>query len=370
MTRKVPRVLSPPSHSICTLNDDNTYENPNAQSKRQLSLTSFFTAGSKRLRKRTEVATTTFSSRQESDNLTTPATPDNTSQNSSNPNKVSPNNSTTLSGIFPTKRGCDQSTLTEKPKLQQVYLDCGQTMFGQQLCKKCGMLYVPGVAEDAKAHAKICQESKLGILWRKHPRQRMHWKEPGRGGDQICSIPNITKSNQLSPTLEEIYQQVVRDLGLDSNLSAASALMGKTVWIYIRQQRVVGFASTMPISKAYEIQSFETDSTSIGSNYSRPQQDKRQAKRALLGIALLWTHEQYWRQRVATKLVDTARHHSFFGMTVPKGMMAFSSPTTAGWQFGRSYCDGSSDSGPLIFDYRATSLIEEEIQDQLEGVQK
>jgi len=51
-----------------------------------------------------------------------------------------------------------------KSHMQQMYLDLGQRDFGKQtICKTCGMLFVHGVLEDSKEHAKICQDIVLGV---------------------------------------------------------------------------------------------------------------------------------------------------------------------------------------------------------------
>jgi hypothetical protein len=45
-----------------------------------------------------------------------------------------------------------------------MYLDFGQRSFAQQmLCKTCGMLFVHGVAEDAKQHAQVCESFVKGV---------------------------------------------------------------------------------------------------------------------------------------------------------------------------------------------------------------
>jgi hypothetical protein len=45
----------------------------------------------------------------------------------------------------------------------QVYIDCGQSTFGQIACTKCGMSYMPGIREDDKHHARHCKSYIFGI---------------------------------------------------------------------------------------------------------------------------------------------------------------------------------------------------------------
>ena len=50
---------------------------------------------------------------------------------------------------------------------EQLYLDLGQRDFAKQtVCPMCNMLYVHGLEEDAKQHAKICNHYKFGVPFR------------------------------------------------------------------------------------------------------------------------------------------------------------------------------------------------------------
>ena len=73
--------------------------------------------------------------------------------------------------------------------------------------------------------------------------------------------------------------------------------------------------------------------------------------KAMLGIAVLWTHPRVRHQGIATKLVDAARESVVFGIVVPKPKVAFSSPTEAGWEFAKNYCGGDR---PMVYEYRAS----------------
>lgn len=46
---------------------------------------------------------------------------------------------------------------------QQMYLDLGQRNFGQNICDTCGMMYIHGVQEDIKQHARVCKDWKEGV---------------------------------------------------------------------------------------------------------------------------------------------------------------------------------------------------------------
>jgi ribosomal protein S18 acetylase RimI-like enzyme len=251
------------------------------------------------------------------------------------------------------------TTVTTKQKKQwtqvytQVYLDCGQSAFGQQLCQKCGMLYMPGVAEDMKAHAVICKERRLGVSWRPSSAQRVHWnssknkhksnrRDDGDGdgdgdGDSIMIvsvvIPLSGRKKAVSGTLESVYRLVAQDLGMDStSLTVTESIAGYTVWLYLRQQRVVGFVATKPISEAFRLASTSTTPSAANTDANDDANDDEQATttsttldhlsttgshriphKAMMGVAILWTHERFRGQGIATQLVDTARQATIGG---------------------------------------------------------
>eukprot|EP00934_Nitzschia_sp_Nitz4_P001956 Nitzschia sp. Nitz4//scaffold85_size83877//50018//51097//NITZ4_005234-RA/size83877-processed-gene-0.124-mRNA-1//1//CDS//3329559152//1956//frame0 len=341
MTRHIMRSPSSPSSkpSICSFNEDSS-DGPSTN-KRQMSLTSFFTRNSTASsRPRQGIK------RKQPLSCLTPPTPQTPNALSSKrlrtPPTVSPADSTQLRGAS-TPPTPPKTSFQPPPKLQQAFIDLGQSAFAEQLCPKCGMLYVPGVAEDVKAHASICQQQQQGILWRKSANQRVLWQDSTLG-DCVLSLHPSSPQAQL----DSVYQQVRQDLGLDPSLEASDALAGNTLWLYLCKQRVVGFLSTIPISHAQR--SLSGTSGDV---------DKSKVK-AMLGVSLLWTHQNHGRRGIATKLMDLAREHAFFGMYVPRSSVAFSSPTSMGWEFARKYSSTGSgaavqeddvDAPLLVFEY-------------------
>jgi GNAT superfamily N-acetyltransferase len=362
---------------------DGTPRSTGSGHQQQLTLNSFFVQGSRT--KRILVATTTTRTGSSSSSQAavprTPATPLSPSrrlEEARTPPTVSPF-SVPAAGTPPTPPPPPAATTTTKKNKQwkQVYLDCGQSAFGQQLCKKCGMLYMPGVAEDMKAHAVMCRERRFGVSWRPSSGQRVHWnsssskhknkhkhksKNNNSSSSQdddsmILSVVVPLSKKSVSGSLEAVYDQVAQDLGMDtSSTTVMESLAGYTVWLYLRQQRVVGFVATKPISEAFQLATSTT--TTKGNNNHADKNDcsssnaaatfdhhdmsnttdHRIPHKAMLGVAIMWTHEQFRGQGIATRLVDTARRHAFFGMVVPTHQLAFSSPTQAGWAFGQKYC--------------------------------
>ena len=75
----------------------------------------------------------------------------------------------------------------------------------------------------------------------------------------------------------------------------------------------------------------------------------------MAGIHQLWVHAKFRGEGIATRLVDAVREKLVFGLTVPKKLLAFSSPTEAGARFARSYVCGDSKNATaeiLVYDCR------------------
>lgn len=288
------------------------------------------------------------------------------------------------------------SNQTKKKRMTQLFLDCGQSKFGQQLCSLCGMLYMPGIQEDVKAHKKFCLDATSGMRWTpQRINERVHWGStsssisftdlprwlsvtPSWSGpsapspaivQKIVQIQGASRIKSIVHQLRSLIEEFVAgDVGIDVNTAIEHCILRCTVWMFLYKNRVVGIVSTRAISQAYHVpdytaevsrestrqscQQIHAGSSEIGRQVSEP-------KEALLGIMLLWTHKSFRRKGIAAALVDTARRRAFFHLEVPRSKVAFSSPTHAGWAFGSAFCgmqgqishtrDGERAS-PLVFD--------------------
>jgi ribosomal protein S18 acetylase RimI-like enzyme len=126
--------------------------------------------------------------------------------------------------------------------------------------------------------------------------------------------------------VKRVKEIVDRDLGFVP--SETTSPETRTVYLYIANKRVVGFASAEIIKHAFVLHnSFERS--------TEPQN-------AMAGVHQLWVHAKFRNQGIATRLVDTIREKLVFGLTVPKVFLAFSSPTEAGARFARNYCGGDN----------------------------
>ena len=113
----------------------------------------------------------------------------------------------------------------------------------------------------------------------------------------------------------------------------------RTAYLYIADKRVIGMATAELIPHAF------VSYTSLERSSER--------QKAMAGIHQLWVHAKFRGQGIATRLVDAVREKLVFGLTVPKNLLAFSSPTEAGARFARSYVCGDSTNATteiLVYD--------------------
>lgn len=286
--------------SVCTWNESSSSM---ASSKRQLSIRSFC-----------------FQTKKIPKTPKTPATPvSSSSRTVDTPPSVRRTND---DNSIDTPPAVVTNAKKQNQKLAQVFLDCGQRNWGQVLCPKCGLLYVPGVQEDTRQHEKLCRSISLGVHWRYNSGKLLERIKSDR-------IQMLKQSNNSS-SLSSIFRMVADDLGMEHNRGFPKH---HSVLLYLRDQRVVGVATVEPITEAFRMLNlYEREST---------------ASKAMLGIAVLWTHPRVRHQGIATRLIDAARGHLIFGMVVPKSQVAFSSPTEAGWSFGSDYSGGAP---PLVYE--------------------
>ena len=102
----------------------------------------------------------------------------------------------------------------KKKSLTQVYIDCGQSQFGQILCNTCGMLYMPGIVEDENQHKKLCQAYTQGI-----PCVRGNIK----GGRHVVAVGNNNNNNKGRTVQQQQYAPKNGDTG--SNYDSATIVL-------------------------------------------------------------------------------------------------------------------------------------------------
>ena len=272
----------------------------------------------------------------------------------------------------------------KKKSLTQVYIDCGQSKFGQILCNKCGMLYMPGILEDEKQHDRLCQAYSQGI-----PCGRGNVK----GGKQLDFAANKTGTNQKDEAIVVVRrpnvkvktskktknkeveikssgisdkhrpsqwpllaQMISKDLGTDEK-TTLDHLTNEIVFLYIgknrsngiehsaganttnatNRSRILGVATVQLLGKVHAYRMINL--------YERSLTPVKDAK---MGIGLLWTHPIARRKGIATLLIHAAREHAVFGIRVSRQDLAFSNPTKAGYNFAFRYSGCYKNTGARI----------------------
>lgn len=133
----------------------------------------------------------------------------------------------------------------------------------------------------------------------------------------------VVCSRILTP---EIYLQIElgRD-GLDKARDSLSAML-----LLAQDNSVLGCCLAEQIGTAHRL---------IVSDRGRPKawEVAEAEEKALVGIYRLWVASNYRGQGLGTALVDCARRHLIYGLSVPRNEIAFSDPTGQGRDFASKY---------------------------------
>jgi hypothetical protein len=149
---------------------------------------------------------------------------------------------------------------------------------------------------------------------------------------------NYNNPKNLPSQWPLLAQMISKDLGMDE-ATALKHLTEQTVLLWLGNcsssgggstnrghHRILGAVTVQVVSQAFRM--------------SNPHQRSLTPEKAMLGVGILWTHPSVRRRGVATQLVTAARHHAIFGMRVERSLLAFSSPTQAGYNFAMRYLHG------------------------------
>ena len=276
-----------------------------------------------------------------------------------------------------------QSKQKSMKSFRQVYIDCGQSKFGQILCNKCGMLYMPGIPEDEIEHKRLCQSYALGapckrgnvrggkqvdvcsneshtncveeatiVMWRPciKPRCNKNSKERREKSQSHSMDFNTTDHPSQWPLLARM---IAKDLGTDE-ATTLNHMTNVMVFLYIGKKisnaktnkyttnsakpvtryRILGVATIQILGEVHAYRMI--------SLYERSRKPVTDAK---LGVGLLWTHPIARNRGIATKLLHSARKHAIFGIQVAQDDVAFSNPTQAGYNFALRYRKNEINNG-------------------------
>ncbi|KAI4206915.1 MAG: hypothetical protein LQ346_000857 [Caloplaca aetnensis] len=273
---------------------------------------------------------------------------------------------------------------TKKARLTQMQIDLGGEV--QKTCKTCGMGYIPSNNEDAALHkdfhamnlggvdlGKRFLSSKDGGLKRAYPRDK-RWlnegeemvmvdrKSPLWARNKVKKILGVVNTelgsaeieeehlwSALAPSTDRFVKRTTKKKKEDEAPDSAGDRF--KAFLHIECDKCVGFCLAEKISNARRVVDpthdrdrkptdndvFRSSSISTSTDFDV----------ALLGIARIWTSKSRRGQGIAAGLLETARGNFFYGMEVPKILVAFSQPTESGGKLAERWF--ASKTGWLVY---------------------
>jgi N-acetyltransferase len=243
-------------------------------------------------------------------------------------------------------------------KKTQLYLDFGQISFGRSvICSKCGMVYLPSEEMDNQKHEKHCNDS-IRVQCSKN----LSFISVGEGKDRPSNPSDMIllgKSDlgRYPAVVESCLALVRKELGLSADFLASKQPVETTpiqIYLYIRNKTFIGslICEEVPTSRLITLHYTAATGFSTSKDLTNPRPtsaiktDEHNNTTSMLastlsvalGIRALWVNEAHRREGIASRLVDAARGHFFFGRVVERRMVAISDPTVDGFHFTARYC--------------------------------
>lgn len=249
-----------------------------------------------------------------------------------------------------------------KKAMTQMQIDLGGEV--RKTCRACGMEYIPSVKEDAALHKGYCGMNVGGIevgkpFLRDGTVKRLKAVEALSSNKEAIVVVEHRSSLAARNKAKRVLSVVNTELGaadLNENhlWGPADGEFGERrvtgnrnggpvtgrraespkVFLHLIGDRCVGLCLAEKISNAFPVLSGNirpddggeimaiTKSSSI--LYSTT------AEIVLLGISRIWTSKPHRGQGIASSLLDCARSNFFYGVEVPRHLVAFSQPTESG----------------------------------------
>lgn len=204
----------------------------------------------------------------------------------------------------------------------QYALDFGQKDFDSKRCKTCNMLFTVGEVVDERTHEEYHDMFVNSLRFN-------GWKHEDvigvyDDGRVIRVVPQNSPKYMLKK-VDELFK--VADLELGINVDLQSSLKSSSVYLLFatKNKRIAGFVAAERIKWANQLISED------------PFMASTEEVAAECGVARIWTHPKFRRQKVATRLLDTLRANFSLTKAIDKSMLAFSDPTINGKDFAKNY---------------------------------
>ena len=245
----------------------------------------------------------------------------------------------------------------KKAKIQ-MQIDLGGAL--RRRCRSCGMEYIPSVKEDSILHKAYCDSNVEGVDMGKVFVKDKSLKKLSCQGPHIERVQLVLVDSRGS-TVSRLKAKHILDV-VNTELSATE-ISYESLWEPLRpvqsiqtreknkeefQQsrdredrykvilcllgdRCIGFCLAEKIRKAFPVLEKQSHpdskcSTSASSSITV----SKTADLALLGISRIWVSKAFRQSGIARALLGCVQSHFFFGVQIPKELMAFSQPTESG----------------------------------------
>ncbi|KAL1595525.1 hypothetical protein SLS59_008162 [Nothophoma quercina] len=250
---------------------------------------------------------------------------------------------------------------SKKKRMVQMQLD----LVGQhrKACKTCGMEYIPSNAEDVALHKKFHAVNFGGVDCTKAMVERLRQKQIWSGGEGsfiavVGRRDAITLRNKASDVLKVVNTELAAVPISDEELWSQTTLSASTkasqedtttsekcdrfkAYLHIRGQKCVAACLAERIQEAYTVlaqdETSEQSTQPLADSQSSSISVSTTADTVLLGISRIWVSNQFRKQGLARRLLDSTRSDFMYGLTVEKHLIAFSQPTESGGKLARKY---------------------------------
>ncbi|CAB3249585.1 unnamed protein product [Arctia plantaginis] len=200
----------------------------------------------------------------------------------------------------------------------QYVIDAGQKKFGATQCPECGTIYQIGDPQDEHDH--LVHHNATDVL------RFNGWKDE-------CVVEHVGAARVVrvrggDPRWRKVQQLLARvvhpHLGYGHDLPHRD-LHAYTAYLYIDKKQIVGCIIVEPKVRAYKLIPGDPDCCSV---------EEYPVK---CGVSRVWTHINYRRRGVATRLLHCARASFLYGSALRTDDLAFSAPTAQGKAFAANY---------------------------------
>lgn len=268
------------------------------------------------------------------------------------------------------KKACHRG---KKRSLTQMQIDLGGEV--RRSCKICGMEFIPSNQEDNALHEKFCAIGRQGVdigqsLFKDKGITRLQTTKGSRRWKEIVVIVDRRSSGGARKQAQRVLDFVNAELSASKirdeelwgviqsvpadpkrrNIRAREAKIEEPeargdrfkVFMYLVDAKCAGFCLAEKISSAYRTVDSETGETQQQQHLTLPTKGSSvsisaEADVALVGISRIWTSKIFRNKGIATMLLDCVRGNFFYGMEVPKDLVAFSQPTESGGRLAKCW---------------------------------